>query len=377
MYIYFDETTIGSNDEISGYGCIVVEAEIRQDIIEEALSNLEQDEDRHKSKFKKPDSRTLDRGLFHASEDTQNAHSHLCHAINNNIIGDFRAQLYNKELCKDIKETLDAYSVAAGDIFLPALSQPKKLHLVFEERPGLTVSLLEEWWHDLWIELCLSTHNLPFIPLYYPDISFEIRPKNDPGLQVVDFILWAAGRKSLGKRCAWFDRILKSITFETGPVDGSWKSISIPLGISKKVTNNESPYSVEDYERVEDGSRDRLRLYIVDVQQLINRVYSSGLNKSVSHFWDEIEAVAHGRLKKGSCEDIQRIANCFLKLFDNVGVIDVDMTREDKAFWLSCRKCMAYTLFKHQVQGMLHAMNLSKLRNDLIEHQSIRLDYTK
>lgn len=95
MYVYLDETTFGKQNEFSGYGCLITTTRIDSSIISNAMNCLAIDPDIKKEKFEKHDIKTLKRKFFHASEDSQNGHSHLCDAINEHVKGKFHSQFFN------------------------------------------------------------------------------------------------------------------------------------------------------------------------------------------------------------------------------------------------------------------------------------------
>jgi hypothetical protein len=95
MHLYLDETTFGTSGEFLGYASFLTEKPIEIGLIETALTNLESDPARHLDQFKDQDSRTLERRYFHAADDSQNAHSHLCKAINEQVKGEFESQLFD------------------------------------------------------------------------------------------------------------------------------------------------------------------------------------------------------------------------------------------------------------------------------------------
>lgn len=89
---FLDET---ENNNYIGYGLIIAENNYKA-IINEALNNLKNDPVINTSKFKKKDERTLQRNYFHASEDSDNAHSHFSNSINKYLKGDFYYSIFDK-----------------------------------------------------------------------------------------------------------------------------------------------------------------------------------------------------------------------------------------------------------------------------------------
>ncbi len=61
------------------------------------------------------------------------------------------------------------------------------------------------------------------------------------------------------------------------------------------------------------------------------------------------------------------MADCFIKLFDNITVISADTPAAEKTFWLMARKSMALTL-RDGLEARIHAIRLCDIRSDLIEN---------
>lgn len=369
MYVYLDETTFGEHNEYSGYASLITKSRIEKSVIDEALSNLKEDPDIAKEKFKDHDFRTLARGYFHAADDSQNGHSHLCSSINSNIIGRFSSH-YFKTKEYNFKSTEEAYALASKLSILSVFSESNEITFIFEERNDLTRRYIEKWWDSLWLDLLKSQYAHPYIRTYYPVLNFEICSKSDSGLQVVDFILWASTRKAVGKECPWFDRLKCWLKTETKPEDETWGGHSLSFGMIEK--ENIETYTITDYQHDNKllNSLDYQTHYIVNAQKLINHVASLGRQKDVDHFWDEIEFLSDTRIQKGTANHIEKLAKCFLKLFDNVTLLKDETVQEDKAFWLMCRKCLAYALHTHDIGGKIHSIRLSDIRNQLIENDA-------
>ncbi|MCQ8848210.1 hypothetical protein NQT74_06435 [Alteromonas stellipolaris] len=369
MYVYLDETTFGENDEYSGYASLITKSRIENAVIVDALNNLRADSDIAKKRFKEHDGRTLDREYFHAADDSQNGHSHLCSSINNNIVGKFSSH-YFKTKEHNFKNTEEAYDLASKLSMLSVLSESDEVTFVFEERNDLTRRYIEKWWDSLWLDLLKSQYTHPYIRTYYPILNFEICSKSDPGLQVVDFILWASTRQVVGKKCPWLDRLKCWFRTETNPEDGTWGGHSLSFGMKEK--DNKETYKITDYQHENEklNSLEYLTHYIVNAQKVINLVASLGCQNGVEHFWSEIEFISDTRIKKGNADHIEKLAACFLKLFDNVSLIKYETSKEDKAFWLMCRKCLAYALHTHDVGGRIHSIRLSDIRNEIIDNDA-------
>jgi len=369
FYVYVDESTFGKSSKYSGCACFITKERIPTDVIEEALINLEQDSDRHKEKFKKQDERTLARRYFHASDDSQNAHSHLCNSINKNVKGEFHSHFFNIQK-NAFKNCSEAYDIASKLSILNVFSKTREVVFIFEKRNGISQSYLRLWWDSLWEDLFKGAFTHPYVKIYYPAFKFEIKSKkeSEPGLQVVDFLFWASSRQVLYKNCPWLGRIKSWLRTDFKSENKTLGGHSLILGILGLTENEKSYYGISDY-RYNDpylNSVEYLIYYIVSTQKVINTVARNGNVDGVSHFWDEIEFLEANKTVISNASHIEKMAVCFLKLFDNISLINSHISPDDKAFLLHCRKCLAYALHTHNASGRFHSLLLSDIRNEII-----------
>lgn len=59
------------------------------------------------------------------------------------------------------------------------------------------------------------------------------------------------------------------------------------------------------------------------------------------------------------------MADCFIKLFDDIALTSSETPATENTFCLMARKCMALTL-RNELEARIHAIRLSDIRNDLI-----------
>lgn len=191
MFVYLDETEFGDGS-FSGYGCLVSPTRIGRAVIDEALENLRDDPDRFNPRQKPMDDRTLQRSFFHAADDSKNAHSHLCRSICKHVVGDYNSHIFHTG-AHSFSSKDELYDLASKLAVVGLFSRSAELTFIFERRGNLNVlALLSKWWPVLWFDLARNAYASPFIVKYYPKVSFEVLDKSEPGLQVVDFMLWAA-----------------------------------------------------------------------------------------------------------------------------------------------------------------------------------------
>lgn len=364
MYVYLDETEFGEG-AFSGYASLITEERIGQKVIDDALENLRIDTDRFLMPQKTMDDRTLERGYFHAADDSKNAHSHLCNAINKHVIGNFKSHIFHakKHSFTGIEEI---YNLASQLAVVSLFSKARELTFIFEGRNGLSVqALLEKWWPELWKGLSQNCFSAPFVVKYYPDVRFEISEKSNPGSQVVDFILWASQRALYAKDPKWYDRLHGWAKTSMTTVDGGWDGHSITRIAPEDLRLKR--YDIEDLLKETPllGLDNDLSVILINVQKVINNSHSISNKKHINHFISDVNFIVRNRRSQLGVDFIVKMADCFIKLFDNISLISTDTPSAEKTFWLMARKCMALTL-RDELEARIHAIRLSDIRNDLI-----------
>ncbi len=176
-------------------GALITEKPIDQNLIGGALSRLGADPDACGNSH---DQATLARGYFHASEDSKNAHSWICRAIvDGPLVASFSATqwFFGREDSAEFEgvglhrlTALVSASMAFQDDF-------DCVHVFIANRDGSFAQRdLDEW-----PAYCKRTqlegvvHN-PAIPARFPVVDAALVEAAHPGVQVCDFVLWAAQR---------------------------------------------------------------------------------------------------------------------------------------------------------------------------------------
>lgn len=371
MFVYLDETEFGDG-KYSGYACLITPSRIQRDVIDEALENLRNDPDRFAAQQKPMDDRTLDRQFFHAADDSKNAHSHLCRAIYNHVKGNFKTHIFHtKKHTFTTKE--DLYDLASKLAVIGLFSHAVELTFIFEQRDNLNVGkLLSKWWPDLWFDLARNSYAAPFIVKYYPKVTFEIGTKSEPGLQVVDFMLWASQKARMDPKSKWFEYLPGWSKSKTSTVDGGWEGDSITMLEPRPLSERRYDIEHSNFSDPRFNSVDILWHFIVNVQTVINKSFALSDKSRIMHFFDDIEELYNNRNVIQGPHYIKKMAECFVKLFDNVEVVQLSASSEDKTFWLAARKCMAY-VFHESLDAWIHTRRLADIRNELIVQQPSRL----
>jgi hypothetical protein len=186
LFVYVDETVY--RDKVWGAGALVTEEAVSEMLVHEALTSLGNDPDIHDPRWKVQDHRTLDRGFFHATDDSQNAHSHFAKVIKRSMNGLF---------VFSYKSSIQSASEAETHWFnslLTLISIDKrglKFEICLENREGLNreaLSKIISRKHKISDDLA---YEIPSLPSFYSYIDINSVVKKEPGVQVADFLLWS------------------------------------------------------------------------------------------------------------------------------------------------------------------------------------------
>src|SRR5690606_14662132 len=90
------------------------------------------------SDFNTQDQRTINRGYFHATDDSKNAHSQLCKAIKENVRGILDFSFFNNIDADALSKNKEAILTRCLNYSsIEFFEFTKEVYLFIEERPGL------------------------------------------------------------------------------------------------------------------------------------------------------------------------------------------------------------------------------------------------
>jgi hypothetical protein len=210
-YAYADETEfkwdISDADSVIGSGVLITNDEISEIVIKEALTELAE----YNNKTAK-DLLTLKRGYFHASEDSKDAHSFLCKSINKYVSGKFRFSYYNKQKRTRFEKGETDESVKRLTLQLASLEffyhKLNKVVLNIETRNGFNKTEAVIWQKRIYNMLDALAYDQPSFLTFYPAMEIKAENKQNAGIQVVDFLLWAVNRAKRKKPdFTWKERL--------------------------------------------------------------------------------------------------------------------------------------------------------------------------
>ncbi|AFZ23610.1 hypothetical protein Cylst_1320 [Cylindrospermum stagnale PCC 7417] len=371
LYFYADETKFyldnhdGTTTNAYGYGVLITRYSVEDtSVIIEALNNLRQDPDINKPEFIISDKRTLDRAYFHASDDSQNAHSHLCTAIREYIQGKFRYDYDDKNKYEDIL-TLSCLEFTCRN---------EPIVLVVEQRIDFQQPDADKWKEDAYRDIEKSLVKLPDSPAYFPEIKVEIKKKENAGLQVTDFILWAINRTKKKKPdTKWYDRLkfVSSSSFQIENNLFTGGEYILKQDLYENISYFRYPQSCFPLKDLPNNFLDLVDLYLFIEQQLL-KIHCGVIPNHVLHLQDKLtKAVKNFNFTdKGQLNNtkiIQKIASIYIRLFDTFPLYQ-NLLEDDSSQWskfLLSRKFASKLLFQEDsnVQIFCHQLVEYKLRN--------------
>jgi len=365
-YIYYDESVFAAPRESIGYGALESRNGINRGLIDQAIKDLSKDPDIMLPATRELDCRTLQRGWFHASQDSKNAHSSLCRTIANRVAGRFYCDFYEKthpEYSTNSQEQLLKW--ASQLCSMRAINSCEPIVMVYEQREGLTVDVLRGWYLSLQQQLLSGMYDLPFIPTYFPACDYAIRDKSEPGLQCADFMLWSVNRQHCGND-VWLKRLNPHFMSATTPESQDWGSRSFIL--NGGVNDDKVFYSIEDFPKDPDDrvSSEMLIKFYLEGERIIFFFANNELPPHCSHFREELLAVNAGRMDPECPMRIETIASLFLRLFDMVPLIDATTSEGEKRYYLLSKKYLSLCLRKDKVHGVTTSDSLSRARRQIL-----------
>ncbi len=351
IFAYSDETAF--ENEFAGSGCLISETPISDSVIEEALKNL-RDERNVK------DIKTINRGYFHAKDDSPNAHSCICRSIKKNITGDFIYNFIDKKRDFSLQKQKDVeiqnLTLLLSNETVTNLKMCDILFIV-EEREDFTNKHFKNWIEEFYKGKERQVYEYPSIPYLFPNITLEQRSKKDaePGLQVTDFILWAIQRtKRINPDNIWFKRLnLKSsysFHSEDGLIQGGTyylkRRIKSPL---VKYPDNCLPVN-------EPTNEELFNSYLI-IEQTLRNISKILLPDHVLHLKSKFDIVINGLLNETSLSDnlIRDASSMFIRLFDTLPIYK-DIPEYKNKIWsdiLTARKIASFLLHRE----LPHAIN--------------------
>lgn len=342
-WIYLDESEFQLNGKpYIAYGALITENIVKQENIDRALATLQEFKmNKDKDYLPKNDNRTLERGYFHACDDACCAHTAICKEIEY-LNGEISLNCIPKSKKSDIN-------------VLSMTSAIKGLHhngysaLIYEQRSGLTNEIINSLVQEYEISVIRDYAKSLFMPICFSEPGYKISDKTEPGIQFIDFILWAYQRK-LNGNSDWYNRIHQNsikakgihITTQYAENQGNEdffltstlnKGLILPenIGIYHDVNLNKSYLSINNFDDINDEN-----IFVSLV--LINNIMSEfQYNKNPERYF-EVQIKECIENKKSNLEGFLMV---FLKMFDTFNFLNLALDAEAKNRMLLARKIAA------------------------------------
>lgn len=367
IFAYSDETefslTKNNQNTVIGSGIFVTSNEITQELIDKAMLDLENDSD--KTEF---DVKTLTNGFFHASVDSKNAHSHLCSLINNHLKGCFRYSYFDKAKMKTWEKSKTSEEINRLTLGLSSLefyNSNVKVCLIIEGRENFTQEKAESFINRWNSQLDLHAYDHPSYITCYPDIQVVVSNKNNPGLQVVDFLLWVFNRASMKKPDNnWKNRLKftssSSHTIPNSPDSGGDFYINESPNIKGRLNY---PFRAEDPK----NDNEFYQSYLT-IEHTLRQLTKMDFPDHASHLCpklDKINSEIFSTETLINIEQLSEISSLFIRVFDTLPIYD-SIQESDMIRWSSLlrAKKMAGLFLRHDlIHGMRSSMNIVRWRN--------------
>ncbi len=334
IYAYADETIFIldnlTNQTALGCGIFISDTEIKQGLIREALYNLKSDPEFQT----KLDGRTIKRKFFHASDDSKNAHSHLCVAINKHLKGVFDFSYFDNVTEKDLKNSKFRENIISRCLSASTLeffNSPREVYLTVEQRQGYNDSDTSNWLQHIYHMYEGASYDIPSFKTFFPKITISLRGKREPGLQITDFLMWSVNR-SIRKvpNATWLQR-LKFTRWHFYRDENSHNRGQYQLN-TLSLTNPSENYPFK-FKKPETWYL-CLEAYIL-IERFLIAYDIEDFPPHALHLFDEFQSIS-ARLKDTDyhikSEDLELIGSVFLKLFDTIPLYK-DVENNNKEAW--------------------------------------------
>ena len=349
--IYMDETEIMNG--YLGCGAFISKKTCNPDlIVADALAKLSNYPEKNEK-----DKQTISRGFFHANEDSPNAHCAFCQEINSmkdaQFVAEFlRPHIVGGEVAKSErrKERKNLYSMAAFYSALEINSIREPITVIFERGSEASSKQLENIFIAGYNKMIPDCYERPYIPLTFPKIEYDFKGnKENPGLQICDFLLWTAGRKIRGES-DWYNQINAPIKGDC-PIEQEIMQIIYSWTLPTLHYYNKTDYD-ENFER---GVDQELKIKLFLESQALIEEHGNSKNRTFPahalHLKPDVESYCRSKNIIDIQTRIMKVAELYLKLFDTIPLINELTSKDQKPSMLFIKRFMAL-LLKEDIQGI-------------------------
>jgi hypothetical protein len=230
------------------------------------------------------------------------------------------------------------------------------IRLCVEARPQFGTDALDRWAEKFYQTIEHSVADTPMIPAIFPRIELASEGKENPGLQVVDFLLWAMNRTHFDQPdYTWFHRLglrpLNTFKRDGGTEYGG--SYFLKKGVS--ASDRYYPEDALDMALALANDEQVAHAYLI-IERAIRGIYSDSLPVHIAHFTENVRAVQCDLrdLRGFLPENLQRLCSLFVRMFDTAPLYGdmASLELKEAAAWLRARRLAALSLRSDQAHGM-------------------------
>lgn len=219
IFAYADETAFirdsSTGERSLGCAIFVTEKEIIGEVVSEAMETLRHQEPTD-LRIKESIIKTLNKGQFHASKDSNYAKRSFLSAINKHIQGTLCVTYYDNPIVNTVKDQETFFARCMSSSSLELFRSMDEINLVIEKRESLAQVHAEKWKEQVYRQFESSSFEIPSFKTFYPCFNISLGDKSIPGLQVVDFLLWAVNRsRQIPAKTDWINQLRFAVRYHT------------------------------------------------------------------------------------------------------------------------------------------------------------------
>jgi hypothetical protein len=365
LHLFIDETVLERHDgqRLVGAGVLATSRSVSDEIVHEALAALRDDPDRAANapcfdpRVEALDARTLARGYFHASEDSKNARSWLSRGICKRLSGAFYCSFDVVGTAGDEKSFR---SRSTSSLFTPLVTR-KHAFITFEERSSFRRRSADELMERIWRGLDWNSFQHFLMATFYPRLTIGVAPKQNPGLQVTDLLLWAVAQReyrAASKKTVWADRCglhpLGSAHTEGEHREPRW----LVFGVNRReydvaydpTIRPSYPVETEAILSAELDFGLAFRLFR-DAVEVLRRACQEPLPAHAAHLHGGLHNAVAGFARACSPTTVREMCRQFVRLFDTLPLYGDATSAADWHQLLLTKRALALTLRKDLVDG--------------------------
>ncbi len=315
--------------------------------------------------------KTLSNGYFHASFDSKNAHSHICTIINEKLSGSFHYSYFDKSKINSSVHTTNE-KINLSNLGLTALeiyNSYENVHLIIEGRNDFdqhkAEALINKWQN----QLDFLTYNQPSLITYYPDIKVNVSGKKNPGLQVVDFLLWVLNRSVMSKPDDTWKSRLKLEDYSNhaqqgGPESGGDFYINQSMTIKGRLNY---PYIIFESENIEEFYQS-----YITIECTLRQLVGTDFPEHAKHLYPKLKKLNSdffSTLRAIDDKILSEISSLFIRLFDTLPIYK-SLHDSDEKSWillLKAKKMAGLFLRRDLSHGVRSSKEILRRRNQIID----------